>query len=407
MKSTFDGQTRRTQLSNHLRIRQMLPESLNPPMALVIAAVLIMLSVVGCIPVLAQSATGQILGTVTDPTGAVIPNASVTVTNTATNESTKAKTSGAGTYLVSQLIPGPYRIKVEAPGFATTVVTVDALQVNQALNEIIALKAGSESQTVEVTSSGEVMQTASAEVGVVVDPEQVHDIPLNGRNFTTLITLVPGAGPVSTAQSTNIGFGPISSVGLPGSSLAQPALQGQWNRMNFYTLDGAINSSAISSSYVVLPMIDSIQEFKVQSHSDNAEFGGVLGGVVNVTTKPGGNAFHGSTWEYIRNSAFDANVAYTGVNGLHQNQFGGLVDGPVRIPWLYNGKDRSFFTFGYEGWRYASNLGAHYDTVPTDAELSGDFSHSLLTQTVGTTTVPNVIRCQPTRNSRETSQIRS
>src|ERR1035438_4579022 len=351
MKCTLDPQVRGTQPSNHLRIRMRLSESLNPLVVLVIASLLIVLSSLACIPVLAQSATGQILGTVTDSTGAVIPNAAVTVTNSATNEFTKAKTNGAGAYFVSQLIPGPYTIKVEAPGFATTVVTVGALQVNQALNQIIALKAGSESQTVEVIASGEVMQTASAEIGVVVNPEQVHDIPLNGRNFTTLITLVPGAGPVSTAQSTSIGFGPISSVGLPGSSLAQPALQGQWNRMNFYTLDGAINSSAISSSYIVelsvglpgsslaqpalqgqwnrmnfytldgainssaisssyivLPMIDSIQEFKVQSHSDNAEFGGVLGGVVNVTTKPGGNAFHGAAWEYVRNSAFDANV---------------------------------------------------------------------------------------------------
>ena len=332
-------------------------------------------------PVLAQSATGQILGTVTDSTGAVIPNATVTITNTATNQSSTVKHERFRfLHRSPQLIPGPYKIKVEAPGFTISVVKVEALEVNQALNQIVALKTGSATETVEVTSSGEVMQTASSEVGVVVDPEQVHDIPLNGRNFTTLITLAPGAGPVSTAQSSYVGFGPISSVGIPGSSLAQQALQGQWNRMNFYTLDGAINSAAISSSYVVLPMIDSIQEFKVQSHSDNAEFGGVLGGVVNVTTKPGGNAFHGSSWEYIRNTAFDANVAYTGVNGLHQNQFGGLLDGPVRIPWLYNGKDRSFFTFGYEGWRYKSNLGAHYDTVPTDAELSGDFSNSLLTQ---------------------------
>jgi hypothetical protein len=265
---------------------------------------LVILAVVGGVtqPALAQSATGQILGTVIDSTGAVIPNATVTVTNSATNVASTVKTSDAGSYLVSQLIPGPYKIKVEAPGFATSVINVEALQVNQALNQIVTLKTGSASETVEVISSGEVMQTASSEIGVVVDPEQVHDIPLNGRNFTTLITLAPGAGPVSTAQSTYIGFGPISSVGIPGSSLAQPALQGQWNRMNFYTLDGAINSAAISSSYVVLPMIDSIQEFKVQSHSDNAEFGGVLGGVVNVTTKPGGNTFHGSTWEYVRNT---------------------------------------------------------------------------------------------------------
>ncbi len=342
-------------------------------------------------PAAAQSATGQILGTVTDPTGAVIPGATVTVTNTATNVSRTVKTTAAGAYVVAQLNPGPYSIKVEAAGFATTVIRVDALEVNQALNEIVSLKTGSESQTVEVNASGEIMQTASSEVGVVVDPEQVHDIPLNGRNFTTLINLAPGAGPVATSQSAHIGFGPISSVGIPGSSLAQPAIQGQWNRMNFYTLDGAINSSAISSSYVVLPMIDSIQEFKVQSHSDNAEFGGVLGGVVNVVTKPGTNSFHGAGWEYSRNSIFDARVAYTGVNNLNQNQFGGLVSGPVRIPWIYNGKDRTFFTFGYEGWRYTSNLGAHYLTVPTDAELSGDFSNSLLTHPAGSTNVPNVV----------------
>ncbi len=339
----------------------------------------------------AQSATGQILGTVVDATGALVPGATVTVTNTATNVSHSVKTTGAGTYLVSQLIPGPYSIKVEAAGFARTIVSIDALQVDQALNETISLKTGSATETVQVISSGEVLQTASSEVGVVVDPEQVHDIPLNGRNFTTWINLAPGAGPVATSQSAHSGCGPISSVGIPGSSLAQPAIQGQWNRMNFYTLDGAINSSAISSSYVVLPMIDSIQEFKVQSHSDNAEFGGVLGGVVNVVTKSGANAFHGSGWEYNRNGIFDARTAYTGVSGLNQNQFGGLLSGPVRIPWLYNGKDRSFFTFGYEGWRYTSNLSAHYLTVPTAAELSGDFSNALLTHTVGTANVPNVV----------------
>jgi hypothetical protein len=339
----------------------------------------------------AQSSTGQILGIVTDSSGAVIPGATVTVTNTATNESRSVKTGGAGTYLVSQLIPGPYNIKVEASGFATYVLKVDALEVNQAMNQTVALKAGSESQTVEVQASAQIMQTASSEVGVVVDPEQVHDIPLNGRNFTTLITLAPGAGPVATSQSAHIGFGPISSVGIPGSSLAQPALQGQWNRMQFYTLDGAINSSAISSSYVVLPMIDSIQEFKVQSHSDNAEFGGVLGGVINVVTKAGGNAFHGAGWEYSRNTMFDARTLNTGLNHLNQNQFGGLLSGPVRIPKLYNGRDRTFFTFGYEGWRYTSNLSGHFATVPTAAELTGDFSNSLLTHPVGTANVPNVI----------------
>ena len=358
---------------------------------LIQALILAVISAIS-IPVVAQSATGQILGTVTDSTSAVIPNAVVTITNTATNQSSTVKTSAAGSYLVSQLIPGPYKIRVEAPGFATSVVKVESLQVNEALNQIIALKAGSASETVEVTSNGEVMQTASSEVGVVVDPEQVHDIPLNGRNFTTLINLAPGAGPVATSRVGSHRFRSYLFCWYSGEFSRSASDSGPVEPYELLHVgNGAINSSAISSSYVVLPMIDSIQEFKVQSHSDNAEFGGVLGGVVNVVTKSGANAFHGAGWEYNRNGIFDARTAYTGVSGLNQNQFGGLLSGPVRIPWLYNGKDRSFFTFGYEGWRYTSNLGAHYLTVPTAAELSGDFSNSLLTHTVGTANVPNVV----------------
>jgi hypothetical protein len=328
-----------------------------------------------------QNATGQIAGHIVDPSGAVVGGAKITVTNTDTNVVRETVTDASGFYTVPQLQPGPYRLGVERPGFSTESITVSALQVSQILTQDVTLQVGTVNSSVKVTSSGETMQTSSSELGAVIDPSQVHDVPLNGRNFTQLITLVPGATPVSTAQSNAIGASPIATVGIPGSSFKQPSLQGQWNRMTFYTLDGAINVASISGSYDVLPIIDSIQEFKVQSHSDSAEFGSVLGGVVNVVTKGGTNSLHGTAWEYVRNNIFDASNPFSKQNGLHQNQFGATAGGPVLIPKLYNGKDRTFFYFGYEGWRYSSPQST-FLTVPTTAELNGDFSNSLLAQDI-------------------------
>ncbi len=341
-----------------------------------------------------QNSTGQIIGRVTDSTGAVVPGAKITITNTATGVAREDVSRASGDFSVSQLAPGPYKVKVEAPGFSSQVVDIAALQVNQTIKQDVSLKVGNAADTtIEVSASEEVMQTSTADVGTVINGEEVHDVPLNGRNFTQLMTLAPGSTPISTGQSASIGFGPISSIGIPGSSMAQPSLQGQWTRMDFYTLDGAINVASISNSYVVLPTIDSIQEFKVQTHSDNSEFGSVLGGVVNVVTKGGTNDLHGTTWEYVRNNDFDAKNSFTGINNLHQNEFGATVGGPVYIPKLYHGKNRSFFYFGYEGWRYASANGDSYLTVPTDAELSGDFSNSVVTHVdpVSGNVVPNSI----------------
>jgi len=328
-----------------------------------------------------QSSTGQISGVITDSTGEMIPFADVTITNTATNVERKTTSNWAGAYVMTQLQPGPYSIKVNAAGFTVKVISVSALQVNQSLDQPVSLAVGALAQAVQVVANGELMQTSTSEVGAVIDPQEVHDIPLNGRNFTQLITLAPGVGPESTGQAASIGAGSLATVGIPGSSFSQPSVQGQWNRSNYYTLDGAINVASISSSYVVLPMIDSIEEFKVQSHSDNAEFGGVLGGVINVVTKPGSNSWRGGGFEYVRNGALDAKNPFTGLKDLTQNDFGGSVSGPVWIPKLYNGKDHTFFSFGYEGWRYSSNLDASHLTVPTAAELSGNFANSSLTCT--------------------------
>ena len=160
-----------------------------------------------------------------------------------------------------------------------------------------------------------------------------------------------------------------------------------------YLLDGVVNTDFTNGVYVIPPIIDDLQEFKVQSHDDKAEYGGVLGGVVNVVTKSGTNHFHGSGWEFVRNNDFDARDSFadelsSGPLPYHQNQYGATVGGPVLLPHVYNGRNRTFFQFGYEGWRY-NQSGQHFFNLPTPAEFSGDFSHSILAQNIydPTTTV--------------------
>ena len=193
------------------------------------------------------------------------------------------------------------------------------------------------------------------------------------------------------SQNGSVGYGTgFGSAGIPGSTYTFPSTQGQWNRENLYYLDGIINTAAFASSYDVPPIVDAIQEFKIQSHNDQAEFGSVLGGVVNLVTKSGSNSFHGALWEYLRNNAFDSRNPFTDFKGnvpappasFRQNEYGGDVGGPVRIPKLYNGKNKTFFFAAYEGWRYSKAAGASYIS-PTAAELDGDFSNSSIVTSTG------------------------
>ncbi len=171
-----------------------------------------------------------------------------------------------------------------------------------------------------------------------------------------------------------------TTFAIPGTDYANPAINGQENRSQEYLYDGVINTDFRSTAYGALPILDTIQEFKLVSQPDDPEYGGVTGGVVNVVSKSGTNEFHGSAWEYVRNNFFDArdsfaDVGQPGPAPYRQNEFGVSVGGPVRIPKLYNGRDRTHFYFGYEGWKYLSPNNSYY-WEPTSAELSGDFSQS-------------------------------
>ncbi len=333
---------------------------------------------------LAQTA-GQISGTVEDGSGAVLQGVAVEAINTDTHFSRKVATGQSGQYVVTLLPPGNYQITFTSPGFKTLTENAITLEVDQAITINPKLGLGGSTETVKVQGSAELLDATNSSIGTVIGEEAVHDLPLNGRNFTQLLTLVPGATPVSTSQGNNQGTSDGSTVAIPGSSFANPSLNGQQNRETLYLLDGVVNTDFRTTTYTVLPIIDGITEFKVLTHADDPSFGSVLGGVVNVITTSGTNSFHGSVWEFIRNNAFNARNPFNDVNNdgsprklqpFHQNEFGGAIGGPVRLPKLYNGQDKTFFFFAYEGWRYNEPSSNTY-TVPTAAEISGDFSQSV------------------------------
>ncbi len=344
-----------------------------------------------CATANAQTATGQFNGHVFDENGAVVVGAKVTLLNTQSGLSRTATTNGEGLYLFPLLQPGNYTITAVQAGFQSAVSPTLRLDVNQIGSQDFHMQVGQVSETVTVSASAELLQASSTEMGTVVEERTVNELPLNGRNFTSLLTLAPGVNAVNYSQIKSLNYGSgLSAPGLPTATLVSPSVQGQWNRENVYYLDGIINTSAMGGSYDIPPIVDVIQEFKVQSHNDVAEFGGVLGGVINMVTKSGTNKYHGVIWEYLRNNAFDARNPFTDKNkngaippaSFRQNEFGGTIGGPVRIPKLYNGTDKTFFFFGYEGWRYSKAAGATY-VSPTAAELDGDFTNSSVVNSLG------------------------
>ena len=338
----------------------------------------------------AQTEKASVSGRVTDQSNAALPDAQVQIRNTETNIVTSVKTNGEGIYVISSLNPGNYIMNVNKQGFRTVSVTGVTLNVQENLSRNFVLQVGSTAESVTVESGSEAVQTTTSDLGTVINQKAINQLPLNGRSFSQLLTLTPGATPVSTSQSNNVGVNDLANLGVPTASVAQPAIQGQWNRSNLYLLDGVINTELNTSAFIIPPIIDAMQEFKVQSHDDQAEYGSVLGGVVNVVTRSGTNQIHGAAWEFDRNNIFDARDHFKDVNPngspappvpFRQNQFGAIFSGPVLLPKLYNGRNRTFFSFAYEGWRFSQASQVKY-TVPTNAELAGDFSNSTLTNPI-------------------------
>ena len=324
----------------------------------------------------AQVSTASVNGVIRDPNGAVIPGATIVLQNVATlGLSTNPSPTAPAPMSFSNSRRAGIPFRQMRSGFNPQKTAEFVLAVDQTATLDFNLALGSQKEVVTVDATAAQLDVTSASLGTVIETKQVNDLPLDGRNFTALLALTPGVVPIMTGQSNgmsgNGGFGAAVAI---GSDYSFPAINGQTNRSDFFLMDGLYNYSAIESTYAIAPIIDAIQEFKVVSHTDDAEFGSVLGGVVNVVTKSGTNDLHGSGWEYVRNTVFDARNYFldpSQSNAFHQNQFGGSVGGPVVIPKLYNGRNKTFFFGAYQGYRY-SRPENNLLLVPTDAELAGN-----------------------------------
>jgi Carboxypeptidase regulatory-like domain len=321
--------------------------------------------------VYAQQASASINGVISDPTGAVVVGATITLTALDTNVVRTTTSNAAGIYVFVNVPPARYALKVVKDGFTSASQSNFEVFVDQTATYDFHLAVGTKQDTIIVSAQEADLVSSTAELGTVLSERAVTDLPLNGRNFTQLLPLTPGVSPISVAQ--NAGGGGAFAGNAIGS-FTFPAVNGQRNRSNMFLLDGVDDLGSFIGNYNFAPIIDTVQEFKVQSHNDEAQFGQVLGGIVNVVSKAGTNTYHASLWEFVRNEQFDARNFFAATRDpLRQNQFGVAGGGPLWIPKLYKGTNRTFFYGGYEGYRQ-SQASSTPILVPTQKELTGDFS---------------------------------
>jgi len=311
----------------------------------------------------AQVEQGRFVGQVTDPQGAVIAGASVKLTNLGTNIVQSAVTNNTGEYVITPVPTGQYILSISAPGFATTTTSSIEVQVGQIVREDLKLNIGSSTQTVEVTTAAPLLTTDTATVGQVITNKQLTGLPLNGRGFYQLAELTPGAS-LQAATGNSLAIRPEIVNGNVISGIRGSATS--------FLLDGVDVSEQHQGGTFIQTSIDALQEFSVQQSPYSAEYnrGGAF---FNATTKSGTNQYHGGLFEFIRNDKLDARNYFALTREiLKRNQFGGDIGGPVRVPFLYNGKDRTFFFLDYEGQRLRQGE-VFNDIVPTEAERGGNF----------------------------------
>ncbi|MBS1875505.1 MAG: TonB-dependent receptor [Acidobacteria bacterium] len=314
---------------------------------------------------------GAFTGQVTDSTGAAISGASITVTNTATNAVRNAVSNDAGLYDFPSLAPGVYHVKVEKPGFKSATSNNVQVQVQQTVRLDFSLTVGQVSESIEVLASAAQLQTENSTVGTVIENKRIVELPLNGRNYLQLVSLSPN---VTTASPSAGQAGSRQGGDRASQSIA---VAGQRTMFNHFTLDGVENTDPNFNTYVILPSIDAIQEYKIQTGVYPAEFGREAT-QINVLTRSGGNQFHGTAFEFLRNDKLDAkNYAFTTArppkDPFKWNQYGFTFGGPVWIPKVFNGHDKLFFMGNYESFRQRRSVQSVY-TVPTLAMQGGDFT---------------------------------
>jgi hypothetical protein len=306
---------------------------------------------------------GTISGTASDPSGAVVASATVTATQTQTGREMVVVTSKDGGYVFPSLPPTTYSLSVSASGFQILTQTNITLQANQALTVNLSLHVGSATQTVSVTGDAPQVDTTTGTLSQVIDEARVVDLPLNGRNAASLITLVAGV-----TDSTNEGNGTNQGNGKTFPAAVISSSNGTLPAQSNYLLDGGNNVDEMTNVNGPFPFPDALQEFSVQTSNYNAEFGQSAGAVVNIVTKSGGNRFHGDAFEFLRNGYFNARPYFATVaDNIHRHQFGGVIGGPVIIPHWSKGESTQFF-FGYQHTLFHQNSNSSNTTVPTLAE---------------------------------------
>lgn len=311
-----------------------------------------------------QTFYGSMVGSITDNTGSTIPQASVTLTNLGTSERKVLQTDDTGNYQFVNLAPGQYRIEVEKSGFRRLTREPIAVEVQSAVRIDVSLQVGEVTQTIEVTGQTPLLQTENASLGQVVESRKVLEMPLNGRNVFGLVALVPGVVPGGQSGTTPTGSNPFA--------WANYQIGGGQSNQSATFVDGAPVNAAYSNLTTLVPTQDAIQEFRVQTNNLGPEFGHLAGGAINMYTKSGTNAFHGSAYEFLRNRSLNANTFFNNRNGVErpaftQNQYGANLGGPIV-------REKTFFFFGWEGFRLRQGQSYLY-SVPTDAMRVGDFSN--------------------------------
>ncbi len=342
--------------------------------------------------IVAATALGQtasVTGRVTDASGAVVPGVRIEARNDATGVASSTESNDSGYYNLPQLLPGTYTITAEKSGFTTLRQTGLTLAVNQVARVDLTLQVGSVSESVEVAAEAVLLESESSTLGQVVQGAQVSNLPLLGRNPYALAGLVPGVRISAGANDL-----PVDQI-----STASASINGARGNQNEYLLDGAPNTAPAQNQPVVFANVDSVQEFKVETNAFSAEYGRAAGGVFNVVTKSGTNDLHFTLYEFLRNDKLNANDFFANRGGRSKapfrfNQFGGTVGGPVVLPNLYDGRNRTFFFASTELVRFVQGV-TFTGTVPRPEELAGDFSNTrnannqLITIYDPLTTAPN------------------
>lgn len=318
-----------------------------------------------------QIDTGAIVGTVRDSSGAPIPNATVSVTNKSTNQTLDTKTNGAGEYAFNVLHPGTYNVRATVNGFATQQFADVQVDVQSRVLRDFALQVGNVSQTVEVQSVAPLLDSQTADIGGVVNSQQIVDLPLNGRRYSDLALLEAGTFKAPNNEVSNQAPDRFSS-------------NGNLETQNYFSLDGISNNSGSTnlqegSVQIVQPPPDALQEFRLQTRTYSSEFGNSAGAVVNATIKSGTNQFHGDLWEFLRNNKLDANTYFNNAGGVpighfSQNQFGGTLGGPII-------KDKTFFFVDSQGL-LVRQATTEFSTVPTPLMHQGNFTELPLKSTL-------------------------